>query len=251
MNWTEFRQQQQARRRPLIVAHRGAPLSQPENTLPSFALALDQGADVLETDLRFTRDGEIVLIHDATLERTTAGHGIVGDATLAELKRHPTRAPDGTLTATGVPTLAELIEATDAQTPLLLELKDPKFIARGFVQRLVDLLQRYDMVQRSAIVSFHPEYVAAVKALCPTIPTGNITYKNPLPTGKAELLGPVWPLLYLNPFYVAWAHRLGKIVCPLDPRPEPRIGYYLRLRVDALLTDNPLSTIATIVQQSD
>jgi glycerophosphoryl diester phosphodiesterase len=87
-----------------------------------------------------------------------------------------------------------------------------------------------------------------LEAIEPAIPTGNITLWNPLPTGKAELLGPLWPLLYLNPFYVWWAHRLDKIVCPLDPTPEPRIPHYLRLGVDALLTNHPAKTVDAITQ---
>jgi glycerophosphoryl diester phosphodiesterase len=147
-----------------------------------------------------------------------------------------------------VPTLAELIEHTQGQTPLLLELKDPSFTDPTRAKQLVDLLERTNMIERSAIISFVPAYVASVEAVCPAIPTGNITLWNPLPTGKARLLGPVWPLIYLNPFYVAWAHRLGKIVAPLDPTPEPRMRYYLRQRVDAVLADNPATVIAAIEQ---
>ena len=239
MNWSQFYQQRKTRTRPLIVAHRGVPVMQPENTLPSFSLALEQGADALETDLRFTRDGEIVLFHDATLARMTDGQGAVSDHTLPQLKTLRTRAPDGSLTSVTIPTLGELIEMTQAQTPLLLELKDPQFAQRPAAEQLVQLLARHNMIERSAIVSFHADYVATVEAVAPAIPTGNITLWNPLPTGRAQLLGPLWPLLYLNPLYVAWAHWLGKVVCPLDPTPEPRIGYYRRLRVDALLADNP------------
>ena len=72
-SWDEFYQTRHLRRKPLVVAHRGASNVLPENTLASFALRLEQGADVLETDLRFTKDGEIVLFHDATLERMTEG----------------------------------------------------------------------------------------------------------------------------------------------------------------------------------
>ncbi|MCB0065153.1 MAG: hypothetical protein KDE19_23680, partial [Caldilineaceae bacterium] len=115
-------------------------------------------------------------------------------------------------------------------------------------QILVDLLDAYDMVQRTAIVSFHPAYVAGVEAVRAEIPTGNITLWNPLPTGKAQLLGPVWPLLYANPWYVQWAHRLDKVVCPLDPTPEPRLDYYLQLGVDALLTNDPVTTLDAIKQ---
>lgn len=248
MNWPQFRATRKQRTRPLVVAHRGTPDLQPENTLPSFQLALAQGADALETDLHFTRDDQIVLFHDRTLDRTTDGQGVLRNHTLAELKRFQTRTPTGALTDSRILTLAELIEATNAQTPLLLELKDSRFVAHNDAARLVELLERYDMVQRCAIVSFHPDYVAGVAAVQPAIPTGNITLWNALPTGKAELLGPLWPLLYLNPLYVWWAHRLAKIVCPLDPTPEPRIPYYLRLGVDALLTNNPAKTLDAIAQ---
>ena len=201
---------------------------------------------MLETDLRFTRDGEIILHHDRTLERTTDGHGAVQDHTLAEIKRLRTRKPDGTLMDEAVPTLAELIEQTGAQIPLLLELKDPRFIDPAYAGRLVRLLEATDMVARAALISFQPAHVKGVQALNPTIPTGNITLRNPLPNGHAQLLGPFWPILYSNPLYVAWAHRLGKIVAPLDPKPEPRIRYYLRLGVDAVLADHPASVIAAI-----
>jgi glycerophosphoryl diester phosphodiesterase len=246
MNWTQFRQERKTRRRPLIIAHRGARTVQPENTLLAFDLALRQGADGLETDLHFTRDGEIVLFHDATLDRMTDGTGPVGAQTLAELKRLRTRAPAGHWSDAPIPTLAELIDFTGAQTPLLLELKDRRFAERAYAQRLIQLLEQTNMVERSAIVSFHAEYVASVEAIQPAIPTGLITLKNPLPTGKAQLLGPLWPLIFLNPVYVPWAHRLGKIVAPLDPTPEPRIRAYRRLRVDALLADNPATVVAAL-----
>ncbi|HDH09983.1 MAG TPA: glycerophosphodiester phosphodiesterase, partial [Chloroflexi bacterium] len=72
--------------RPLVMAHRGAGLA-PENTLVAFQKALDLGADVLELDVHATKDGEIVVIHDETVDRTTDGRGAVKDFTLEELKR--------------------------------------------------------------------------------------------------------------------------------------------------------------------
>ncbi len=248
MNWTEFHATRGQRKDPFIVAHRGTPTIQPENTLPAFELALAQGADALETDLHITRDDQIVLFHDHTLDRMTDGQGPLHQHSYLELQKRNTRAPGGQLTGARIPTLAELIEATAAQVPLLLELKDPRFANPADAQRLLDLLERYEMVQRTAIVSFHANYVANIEALCPTIPTGTITLWNPLPFGRATLLGPLWPLLYANPWYVQWAHRQNKIVCPLDPKPEPRLQYYLHLGVDALLTDDPATTLDAIKQ---
>lgn len=239
MDWDTFREERKRAGRPFVVAHRGARLLEPENTLRAFLLGLAQGADALETDLRFTADDQIILFHDPTLERMTEGTGLVRSHTLAQIKALRTRRPDGALSDERVPTLAELIEATGGQTPLLLELKDPLFLQRQYARILIDVLEQGGVLRRSALVSFHFEHVLAVKAVHPDIPIGHITLKNPWPRRDAQLLGPFWPLLFLNPLYVALAHRMGAIVAPLDPAPEPRLHFYLRLGVDALLADDP------------
>lgn len=97
-----------------IVGHRGAPLEEPENTIESFKKAIGFGVDFFECDVHLTKDGEIVVIHDATLERTTDGKGYVKDYTLSELKK---------LTVGGkyrVPTLREVLKL---DFPLAIELK--------------------------------------------------------------------------------------------------------------------------------
>lgn len=247
MNWDTFLTERAIYGRPFVVAHRGARTLAPENTLPAFLLALVQGADALETDLRFTRDDELILFHDPTLDRTTAGRGAVRAHTLAEIQRLPTRRPDGGLDAAPAPTLAQLIAATGGQTPLLLELKDPLFLQEKYARKLVEILERGNVLRRSALVSFHFEYVAAVKRACPDIPIGHITLKNPWPKRGAQLLGPLYPLLYANPAYVALAHRFGSIVAPLDPTPDARLPYYMALGVDAVLTDTPGETLQRIL----
>jgi glycerophosphoryl diester phosphodiesterase len=244
--WENFGAIRRSLGRPLVVAHRGAKALRPENTLAAFALALEQGADALETDLRFTRDGQIVLHHDATLDRTTTGGGPVGAHTLAEIKQLYTRNRDGTLSEERIPTLLELIAATGEQAPLLLELKDPLFLERSHAAALAQTLAATGMTRRVALVSFHFDYVQAVQAADPALPAGFITMMNPLPKRGAQLHGPFWPLLYLNPGYVAWAHRQGGIVAPLDPNPEARVQFYVRRNVDALLADNPASVLRAL-----
>ncbi len=272
---------------PLIMAHRGASDDAPENTLAAFGLALAQGADVLETDLRFTRDDEIVLIHDSTVERTTNGSGKVSDMTLSEIKQlrarrpppqpshpvlHPAHAlhpagqagqavhsergqesaspplsglyPTGEGAGAGVPTLIELLEFT--QAPLALELKDARFENVQDAQRLVDLLAKHNALERCVVVSFHLPRLRRLKSIAPTLPIGMITLSNPFPLYPTEFLGPLWPLLCLNPLYAWWARRLGKVVCPLDPAPEPRIRFYRRLRVSVLLTNHPARTVESL-----
>lgn len=246
LTWDNFREQRRIFGRPFVVAHRGAQTLQPENTMAAFLLALVQGADAIETDLRFTADDELILFHDATLNRMTEGTGAVRDHTLAELRQMRMRKPGGELVKEPIPTLADLIEATGGQTPLLLELKDPLFLHETYARKLVDVLTAGGVLRRSALVSFHYEHVAGVQAICPEIPVGHITTKNPWPRRGVQLLGPIWPLIYLNPTYVALAHRLGCIAAPLDPNPIPRLPYYLAQQVDAVLADEPGAVLARI-----
>ncbi len=243
VTWREFRRMRKRRSRPLVIAHRGVPVLAPENTLASFALALQQGANLLETDLRMTRDGVIVLMHDETVERTTDGYGTVHTQSLSEVKHLRTLRPDGRPSDQAVPTLIELLAMTQGSVPLLLELKDSRFREYTHAQKLIEILAAYHVLERTAIVSFHHELVSTAKNICPHIPVGEITLYNPIPRPNAELLGPLWPLLVVNPFYVAWAHRMGCIVAPLDPTPEPRMRYYLALGVDAVLSDYPARSI--------
>ena len=72
--------------KPLVIAHRGYSLAAPENTLLSYQKAIEAGADMLEVDINLTRDGQLVMIHDHQLERTTNGTGFVHDHSLSELK---------------------------------------------------------------------------------------------------------------------------------------------------------------------
>lgn len=245
MQWQQFRETF-APGRPLVVAHRGVPVRRPENTLSSFALALEEGADALETDLRFSADDVIVLHHDATLDRTTTGKGPLRERSLAELRALRTRYPDGTISNQTIPTLHELVALTGARVPLLLELKDPLFLDEAHARILADSLAATGMTDKVALVSFHFDYVKTVQRVAPELPVGYITLRNPFPVKGAQLLGPLWPLLYLNPRYVKAAHKQGSIVCPLDPKPEARVRYYLRRDVDALLADDPASVLKAV-----
>jgi glycerophosphoryl diester phosphodiesterase len=116
-----------------VIAHRGASASAPENTLAAFELAMQQGADAFELDVRLTRDGAPVVIHDATLERTTSLTGPVRARTLAELRAADAGhwyTPDGGRTmpcrdhGVRIPTLAEVLWTFPAM-PVLIEVKEP------------------------------------------------------------------------------------------------------------------------------
>ncbi len=246
LTWNDVAQRD-PRSRPLVMGHRGAPDDAPENTLASFTLASMQGAEVLETDLRFTRDNVILLIHDATVERTTDGTGAVSGMTLAEVKKLHTKPPKpGQPPGAAPPTLEELLQITRGETPLALELKDDRFLNPRDAQPLIDLLVKYNALDTTVLVSFSLARMQTFRPLAPTLRIGMITTSNPFPLFPAEFVGPFFPILLANPFYVWWARRLGKIVCPLDPAPEPRLGYYRRLGIPIVLTNHPGVTVRAL-----
>jgi glycerophosphoryl diester phosphodiesterase len=229
---------------PLFMAHRGSSDELPENTLAAMQRAREQGADILETDIRFTRDDEIILMHDATLNRTTNGAGTVAELTLAEIKKFRAQRSFESPKQLGdepIPTLAEFLENTARPTAAAqaLELKDDRFIREEDAKHLVNVLTKYDALERTVLLSFNGARVRSCKRAAPDLPIGIITLKNPFPLYETELMGPFYPLLYLNPFYFAWAKRRGKIACPLDPAPEPRLRWYRRLGAPVLLTNHP------------
>src|SRR5258708_12492052 len=114
---------------PLVIAHRGDSAHRPENTLAAFASALEIGAAIAEFDVHLTRDGEVVVIHDATLDRTTNGHGAVRNMTLAEIRRlsagYPARF-GSTYRGERVPTLGEVLGLLRERAQALIKIKpDP------------------------------------------------------------------------------------------------------------------------------
>lgn len=110
---------------PLVSGHRGGPdKGFPENCLPTFERTLQRGFAMLEIDPRYTKDGAIVVFHDATLERTSTGKGKVADHTLAELKQLRLKDNDGNVTEFQMPTLDEALIWARGKTVLVLDQKD-------------------------------------------------------------------------------------------------------------------------------
>ncbi len=108
---------------PLVIAHRGASLREPENTLRAFEEAIRCGADWLELDLQLTGDGRVVVIHDEDLSRTTDSKGLIRELTLEEIRRARTAGGEA------IPVLAEVLELASGRVRLYLEIKDPRAVA--------------------------------------------------------------------------------------------------------------------------
>jgi glycerophosphoryl diester phosphodiesterase len=228
--------------RPYLMAHRGNRVACPENTLAAFRRALADGADILETDLRLTADGVLVCIHDATVDRTTDGSGEVAQMTLAALKTLSAACGRPEFAAERIPTLAELLALLPGDVAVALELKTDRFLEPQVCRQLVVQLDEAGIRGRVVVLSFSLPRLKAVQAVAPDMPIGWITLSRPWPLQDAQLLGPFWPWLLLNPLYVRVAHAHGQLVCPLDSTPDSRLGLYRRLGCDAVLSDDPGAT---------
>jgi len=234
------------KKRPFLMAHRGNRALYPENTLVSFRQAVQDGADILETDVHLSADGEFICIHDATVDRTTDGSGAIADMTVEEIKALRTLDPAGNPTDERIPTLQEVAAALPSQTALALELKTDRFLEAEVCRRFAEELRRSKIFARSFALSFSLPRLQSLQRAAEELPIGWISMSRLLPDRQVELIGPFWPLVYFNPCYVAQVHRRGMFVCPLDPKPEKRLRHYLKLSCDAVISDNPAVTRAAL-----
>jgi glycerophosphoryl diester phosphodiesterase len=244
---------------PLVVAHRGASAALPEHTLESYLRALDDGADGLECDVRLTRDGHLVCVHDRRLNRTSNGRGPVGDHTLAELNRLDFGSWHGTGPAP-VLTLDRLLRAVrEAGRPvrLLVETKHPVRHGAHVERRLVGLLHRHRLAAPAAddpvrvtVMSFSALAVRRVRRLAPALPTVLLLELLPpglrlgrLPFG-ARIAGPSVGLVRARPGLVTTLRAAGNQVYVWTVNEPADLDLVIRQEVDAIITDRPAETRA-------
>lgn len=161
-----------------IYGHRGAKGTYPENTLLSFAKAIEQGVEGLELDVYMTKDGEIVVIHDESLERTTDGNGSIKDMTLEEIKQfsagpkskfaHFPNYDEELWAAERVPTLMEVFELLKPYpTELNIELKTTLEKYEGIEEKVLSIVKAYGNQRKVVYSSFHLPTILRVKRLSP------------------------------------------------------------------------------------
>jgi glycerophosphoryl diester phosphodiesterase len=132
-----------------IIAHRGSSVDRPENTLASTLRAIEAGATAVEVDVRTTRDGYLVLSHDATLDRTTDGTGRIGEKTLEEIRRLDAGSWfDKRYAAERVPTLVEVLGVCRGKIDVLLDLKET---GDDYARRVVDVVKKHGEPSRTIV----------------------------------------------------------------------------------------------------
>jgi glycerophosphoryl diester phosphodiesterase len=212
--------------------------------MASFNRGVELGASVVETDVHLTRDGEVVLIHDHMVDRTTNGKGYVKDMTLAELKALDAGAwYDPKYAGERIPTLAELLVWAHDRVPVAIEVKNGPIYYPGLVEKTIRLLREHDMLRQIILISFDHFSLREAKMIAPEITTG-ILYVggliNPVGAAKAagaQALHPNWA--YVTPALVESAHAAGLAVSPWNPNDLPTLRYLSNMGVDSIGSDYP------------
>jgi glycerophosphoryl diester phosphodiesterase len=173
----------------LFAAHRGGALLWPENSLLAFRHATAMGADYLELDVHLTRDEEVVVIHDPTLDRTTTGSGPVHERTLAELGGLRLKDRAGVVTEEPIPTLEQVVALAAAEKRrMLLEIKVDAQRRRypGIEEKVFAVLDRHRFVPSAIVMAFEADTWRRVRELRPDAQAGALYSSRMLPPEQVE-----------------------------------------------------------------
>lgn len=157
----------------IVLGHRGASGYAPENTLEAFKLAMDMGADGFELDVHLSKDGELVVIHDETVDRTTDGTGFVGEMTLAELKALDASNHKEAYKGAKIPTLAEVYDLIrDTNHIVNVEIKTDNIFYPQLEEKVLALEKEKGMEGRIVYSSFNHYTVKKIRQLAPDAQIG-------------------------------------------------------------------------------
>lgn len=236
-----------------VTAHRGDAGKAPENTMPAFEQAVEDGADIIELDVRQTKDGVYIIMHDESLYRTANVKHKVGEVdydyvSKLDVGRYFDRSYDGTR----IPTLEEvLVFAKENDVFLNIELK-PADTDQNYVQGIVDLLHEYDFVDQCMLASQSVKALREAKELDPDISTLYImTMAFGDFAGMQGIDGFSIKHTYISNNMVSKIHAKGKKIYAWTVNNEAYIKDLLLLDVDGIITDNPAETKEIILNAND
>jgi glycerophosphoryl diester phosphodiesterase len=211
----------------LKVGHRGAKAYEVENTLESFQKAIRLGANAVEFDVRKTKDGKLIVIHDDTLKRVFDKDVPVNQTTLKELKQ---------LSENKIPTLTEALQFIDKRVEkILVELKEV-----GYEKRVLEVIKKEKLHDRVIIVSFHEQALSEVRKLDSKIETGLIyvKHKNPIAAAlklHAQYLVSLYRFTHTKNIEDAHKNNLKVIVWTINTKQEAKV--YQAKGVDGIASD--------------
>jgi glycerophosphoryl diester phosphodiesterase len=251
----------------LVHGHRGARARRPENSIPAFQYAIDQGVNALEMDVTVTKDNVVVISHDPILEAPLcigpSARAVIRESTLAEVRqwdvgavRSPLFATQETIAGTRIPTLEDIFQLAGAGTfAFNIEIKSfpeqPEYTPppEEFVRMVLAQVRKYKLEMRVIVQSFDFRTLVAMRKLGPEIRLSALTESDPrdFPAIAAEggMTEMVSPELHLvTPAKVEAAHRTGLQVMAWTANTPAEWDPLIQANVDAIITDDPAELIA-------
>ncbi|PYN46254.1 MAG: hypothetical protein DME00_19615 [Candidatus Rokuibacteriota bacterium] len=252
--WITFATVMAARPATLVAAHRGGAALWPENSLLAFRSALALGVDALEPDLHLTADGEVVVLHDPSLDRTSTGTGAVRDLKLAELAAMRLKTREGAVTAERVPTFAQVLDlVAPTSVELLPEIKVDTNRQRydRIEEKVLALIRARGLLPRTIIQAFQVETIRRLRELEPTARTMLLVARGDVERDRARPAEAVRRARELGATDLGMNHRLidtdvmnaaraaGIRVAAWTVNEEADIRRMVDLGVDMVMSDRP------------
>jgi glycerophosphoryl diester phosphodiesterase len=232
---------------PVIFAHRGASAHAPENTLAAFELALAQQADAIELDVKLTVDGHVIVLHDATVDRTTDSHGRIRDLSLAQLRSLDAGSfYSEKYRGEKIPTLEEVFETLGKRIFINVELTNYNTPRDHLVETVCMLVKKFSLQKSVMFSSFFASNLSKARAYLPGVPRGLLAFPGFLGAwarsfgfafGRYHALHP--NLKDVTPQQVQRVHRLNRRVHVWTVNAAEDMHRLFHWGVDAIFTDNP------------
>lgn len=230
----------------LVFGHRGAQAYAPMNTLVAFELAAAQGAQGIELDVHFSSDGELIVIHDYTVDGTSNGSGEVARMSLDELKSLDAGSYfDPKFSGTRIPTLDEVFEAVGQALTINVEIKVYDLEEAIIEQAVADCITRNNMQERVIVSSFAPNNLRRFRKIAPHIPLGYLTSPETFAGDTQALLSPAdydaehWHFSMIGTPQMVYARDAGKFVNTWTINDVTRARQLRLLGVQGFITDTP------------
>lgn len=234
--------------KPCIFAHRGASSYAPENTIAAFDLAVKQGADAIELDAKLSADGQVVIIHDQTVDRTTTASGKVSEMKLAELQRLDAGGHfDIAFHGETIPSLDQVLEAVGRRIYVNIELSNYASMTDTLPEKTAEVIQRHNLKDWVMFSSFNPLALMRARRALPDVPIALLALSGRSGAWARSWLGGLLNYQALHPHFsdvndalIERLHRRGLRIHPFTVNTEEEIHRLKRLQVDGMITDDPI-----------
>jgi len=231
---------------PIIFGHRGASMSAPENTLSAFQLAFQQGVRAIELDVMLSRDEQVMVIHDHTVDRTTNGTGWVAEMDCTQLKLLDAGMHFPKHKGEKIPTLDEVFDLTQGKYLVNIELKNYHSVKDSLVEKVVELVVKRKMEETVIFSSFLPTNIRKMRGMLPHAPAGLLVSDGLVGwlerTDLFRWLSPTYihpNFSQVNEHFVKKEHRHKRRVNVWTVNERSDITKMIEYQVDGIITNDP------------